>query len=154
MRGYPALSATKALDILMQSRYETETDQRVLPSVLSWFDNFRDLPIPQEAWLQCQLALIEGFTNAVRHAHSGLPTETPIEIEVTATTQSLDIKIWDRGPGFDFKQMLTRKMQQSNYDAADGRGLSIMNRVADTVEYSRTADQRNCLYIQKCYDSA
>ncbi|MEO0985634.1 MAG: ATP-binding protein [Cyanobacteria bacterium J06639_14] len=138
----------------MQSRYKTETDPRVLQSILSWFDNFHALPMPQDTWLQCQLALIEGFTNVVRHAHRGLPTETPIEIEITVTTECMDIKIWDCGPGFDFESVLNTKLQQPNFDSPGGRGLSIMYRVADTVDYSRTADQRNCLHIRKCFGAS
>ena len=151
MRKTPLSSAIETLEILMQSRYKTETDPRVLQSILSWFDSFHDLPIPQEIWLQCQLALIEGFTNAVRHAHRGLPTETPIEIEVTVTTECMDIKIWDYGPGFDFESVLSHKLQQPNLESPGGRGLSIMYRVADSVKYAKTTDERNCLHIQKCF---
>lgn len=117
--------------------------------MLSWFDHFHELPIPQEDWLQCQLALIEGFTNAVRHAHRGLSHETPIAIEVVATDTYLDIKIWDQGPGFDFQAMLDQKLQTTTSDSEGGRGLRIMYRVADIVEYARTPDERNCLHIRK-----
>ena len=154
MSETPLLSATETLEILMQSRYKTETDQRILQNILSWFEDFRNLPIPQEIWLQCQLALIEGFTNVVRHAHNGLPTETPIEIEIIATSAYMDIKIWDCGPGFDFESVLSNKLQHPNLDSPGGRGLSIMYRVADSVEYSRTADQRNCLHIRKYFEEA
>lgn len=140
--------------IHMQSRYKTETDSRVLQSIMSWFDNFHELPIPQDVWLQCQLAVIEGFTNVVRHAHRGLPTKTPIEIEVTVTNEYMDIKIWDYGPGFDFASVLSNKLQQSNLESSGGRGLSIIYRVTDTVEYSRTADQRNCLHMRKYFEES
>lgn len=135
--------------ILKQSRYQTKTDPKALKGVLNWFDSFRNGSIPQDVWLQCQLALIEGFTNAVRHAHSGLPDDTPIELEITTTPDYLDIKIWDQGPGFDFQAMLNRKLETTTADSEGGRGLRIMYRVADIVEYSKTPDQRNCLHIQK-----
>ena len=149
-----SLSVLGALELLKQSSYETKTDPKALKGVLSWFDSFHDLSIPQEVWLQCQLALIEGFTNVVRHAHEGLPAETPIEIAITVTTEYLDMKIWDRGPGFDFDAMLNRKLKTTNHDSEGGRGLRIMYRVADTVEYSKTIDRRNCLHIQKHFDDA
>ncbi|MEO1095679.1 MAG: anti-sigma regulatory factor [Cyanobacteria bacterium J06638_28] len=141
-----------ALVILKQSSCETQTDLKALKSVLSWFESFHDLPISQEIWLQCQLALIEGFTNVVRHAHAGLPSETAIKIEVTVTDSYLDMKIWDHGPGFDFQSMLERKLQTTTSDSPGGRGLRIMYRVADIVEYARAADQRNCLHIQKQFE--
>jgi serine/threonine-protein kinase RsbW len=137
------------LSILKQSTYKTSTDPQALKGVLSWFDDFHELPIPQEDWLQCQLALIEGFTNAVRHAHKGLPRTTPVLIEVFVTDVFLDIKIWDHGPGFDLQAMLSQKLKTTTSDSEGGRGLRIMYRVADIVEYTRTADMRNCLHIRK-----
>jgi len=139
------------LTILQQSTYKTQTDPQALKGVLSWFDGFHELPIPQEDWLQCQLALIEGFTNAVRHAHQGLPAETPIIITVIIAHNYLDLRIWDQGPGFDFQAMLDHKLKTTNADSEGGRGLRIMYRVADIVEYERTADQRNCLHIRKSF---
>lgn len=139
------------LTILKQSTYETRTDPQALKGVLSWFDGFHELPIPQEDWLQCQLALIEGFTNAVRHAHKGLPPETPIVLDVTVADHYLDLKIWDYGPGFDLQAMLNHKLETTNADSEGGRGLRIMYRVADIVEYERLPDQRNCLHIRKSF---
>ena len=141
----------KPLTILKQSTYETQTDPQALPGVLSWFDEFHALPMPQEDWLQCQLALIEGFTNVVRHAHKGLPPATPIAITITLTHDYLDMKIWDHGPGFDFQTTLDHKLETTNADSEGGRGLRIMYRVADIVCYERTADERNCLHIRKSY---
>ncbi len=147
-----SLSAVlKSLTILTQSTYKTQTDPQALQGVLSWFDSFHELPIPQEDWLKCQLALIEGFTNAVRHAHKGLPPETPIAITVTITNNYLDMKIWDHGPGFDFQAMLDHKLQTTNADSEGGRGLRIMYRVADIVKYERMSDQRHCLHIRKSF---
>lgn len=139
------------LTILKQSTYETETEPQALQGVLSWFEGFHELPIPQEDWLQCQLALIEGFTNAVRHAHAGLPRETPISITITIARNYLDMKIWDYGPGFDFKAMLDYKLKTTNASSEGGRGLRIMYRVADILDYERLPDQRNCLHIRKSF---
>lgn len=139
------------MSILKQSTYETQTNPKALKGVLAWFDGFRGVPIPQEDWLQCQLALIEGFTNAVRHAHWGLPLDTPILIEVTVATTYLDIKIWDQGPGFDFQAMLSKKLETTTTDSEGGRGLRIMYRVADIVEYRQTPDRGNCLHIRKSF---
>ena len=145
------LLSVAPLSILKQSTYETNTDPKALEDVLAWFDTFHGLPIPQEDWLQCQLALIEGFTNAVRHAHKGLPPETPITIAVEVAETYLDLKIWDSGPGFDFQAMLNQKFRTTTSDSEGGRGLRIMYRVADIVEYAITPDQRNCLHIRKCF---
>lgn len=143
------LKSVVVLDVLKQSSFRTPTDLDALKDVLAWFDQFQSLPMDHEVWLQCQLALTEGFTNAVRHAHQGCPPETPIEVEVVATEAAVDLKIWDRGPGFDFDGMLRRKLATTDQDAEGGRGLRIVHRVADEVQYQRLPNQQNCLYIRK-----
>lgn len=119
--------------------------------MLAWFDEFQTLPLPHKVWLQCQLALIEGFTNAIRHAHAHLPPQTPICIEVQVCDSTVDIRIWDFGPGFDLDSVLAHKLAFNDTNAEGGRGLRIMHLVADTLSYERTPDQRNCLHIHKVY---
>ncbi|HEY9879528.1 MAG TPA: anti-sigma regulatory factor [Leptolyngbyaceae cyanobacterium] len=136
---------------LQESYIQTKTQREALKQVLTWFDQFQETCVPHHIWLQCQLALIEGFTNALRHAHQGLPAETPIEIEVVLSPQAVDIRIWDQGPGFDLETVLERKMATTTSESEGGRGLKIMHTVADVLTYQRTTDGRNCLHIQKRY---
>jgi len=65
--------------------FQVDSDLRSLDTVLKYFQQLEPAGIPQKDWLQCQLALAEGFTNAVRHAHRHLPPEIPIEIEIEIT---------------------------------------------------------------------
>jgi serine/threonine-protein kinase RsbW len=90
---------------------EFNTDVKVLSDVLKWFDRLESLSIPNDVWLVCQLALAEGFTNAVRHAHKYLPRETPIQLEVTVFEGRLEIRIWDCGKPFDFQAKLNEIME-------------------------------------------
>jgi serine/threonine-protein kinase RsbW len=140
-----------ALTYQHTSQIETQTDPTALKSVLAWFDQFQATPIPHNIWLQCQLALIEGFTNAVRHAHAGLPPETPVGIEVSVSDRTIDIRIWDRGPGFDLASMLRHKISINNPDSEGGRGLKIMYLVADRLTYEPALDQGNCLHLHKTF---
>ncbi len=140
-----------ALTYQHTSQIETQTDPTELKSVLVWFDQFQATPIPHNIWLQCQLALIEGFTNAVRHAHAGLPLETPVGIEVSVSDRTIDIRIWDRGPGFDLASMLRHKISVNNPDSEGGRGLKIMYLVADRLTYEPAPDQGNCLHLHKTF---
>ncbi|PSN12193.1 anti-sigma regulatory factor [filamentous cyanobacterium CCT1] len=133
------------------SQIETQTDPAALKSVLAWFDQFQAAPIPHNIWLQCQLALIEGFTNAVRHAHAGLPLATPVRIEVAVSDRTIDIRIWDQGPGFDLSSMLRHKITVNNPDSEGGRGLKIMYLVADRLTYEPVPDQGNCLHLHKSF---
>ncbi|MEG4252825.1 ATP-binding protein [Microcoleus sp. Pol10D4] len=68
------------------------------------------LPIPEAVLQQCKLATIEGFTNAVRHAHKNLPIETPINLEITVFSERLEVKIWDMGEPFDLQAKLIEEL--------------------------------------------
>ncbi len=118
--------------------------------VLSWFEQLHQAPIPKTVWLQCELALAEGFTNATRHAHKYLPRETPIDIEVTMYTDYLEIRIWDYGQPFELTEWLKVQPDPDMF-APGGRGIKLMYAIADDISYTRTSDNRNCLLITKNY---
>jgi serine/threonine-protein kinase RsbW len=133
------------------SQFETASDPKALRDLLTWFEQFQDAPIPNKIWLQCQLALIEGFTNALRHAHAGMAIETPIRIQVTVSEHNIDIWIWDQGPGFSFDAILKNNLTVAGRDAEGGRGLKIMYLVADEISYQPVENQGNCLHLHKAY---
>lgn len=127
------------------------TDLKALADVLAWFDQFQAPVMPHMAWLECQLALAEGFTNAVRHAHSDKSEETPIEIKAHVTEEQIDLKIWDQGPGFEFDQYVAKASEMVDKHAEGGRGLGLIKQIADVLEYVTDTDHRNCLHIIKRY---
>jgi len=85
---------------------QVNTDLNALTRVLEWFEQLKDLSLPNEVWWNFQLALAEGFTNAVRHAHKNLPVETPVQLEIIVFNGRLELKVWDCGPYFDFEAKL------------------------------------------------
>ncbi len=85
---------------------QVNTDLNALTTVLEWFEQLKDLSLPNEVWWKFQLALAEGFTNAVRHAHKNLPLETPVQLEIIVFNGRLELKVWDCGPYFDFDAKL------------------------------------------------
>ncbi len=131
------------------------TDIYALGKVQLWFQQFKD--IPQKVWLQCNLALTEGFTNVVCHAHEHLPEDTPIDIEVLSFDKAIEIRIWDLGQPFDLIKKLETLAKQNHemYEVEDiptgGRGLIITKAIADQLSYERSPDGRNCLMIRKNY---
>jgi serine/threonine-protein kinase RsbW len=134
-----------------QSSKQFPSDRNALDQVLSWFDQLERPSIPRKVWIQCQLALAEGFTNAVRHAHKELLENVPIDIEVTLFAQSLEMRIWDYGPPFDLEHRLQNLERGVDELAGGGRGIAIMAKIADKLSYTRTDDNRNCLLIVKSY---
>lgn len=138
------------LQPLQRADLQVNTDLNALMDVLAWFDQFNHPPIPFQIWLQCQLALAEGFTNAVRHAHHG-QADLPIDLEVIMFPERLEIRIWDQGEPFDLHQRLKNLPTEMDSEAEGGRGLKLMQKIADSLTYARTPDSRNCLLIVKHY---
>ena len=137
--------------VLQESRLQVETDLDAVPEVLEWFEQFTSPLLPSEISNQCQLALIEGFTNAVRHAHHGLPKITPIELELQLYTKYLEMRIWDRGQPFDWQAKLDALCREdiAPLEKLGGRGLMFMKELTDEVSYVRLSDERNCLLMRK-----
>ena len=134
-----------------QARIQVGTDLSALAQVLAWFDQFNHDAMPRSIWLQCQLALAEAFTNAVRHAHKNRPPDTPIEIEVKVANLAMEMRVWDYGSDFDLNKLLEDLPLEMDKSAEGGRGLKLMKQMADVLKYERTEDDRNCLVIVKQY---
>jgi serine/threonine-protein kinase RsbW len=138
--------------VINKSRLQVQSAIDELSQVMDWFNQLYQPAIPKTVWIQCQTALAEGLTNAVRHAHRGKPAATPIEIEVTIQARSLEIRIWDQGAAFDLAQRLATLPPTVSQDAIGGRGLLLLQRLADRLSYVRSGD-RNCLLIVKNYSA-
>ncbi len=129
--------------------FHVKSDLTYLEQVLSQFETAKQDWVDQKDWLQCQLALAEGFSNAVRHGHKNLPSDTEIEITATVTNTTMTIKIWDYGAGFDLNQGEKSLAQQNKELSSGGRGIAILKKITDKLSYDRCDDQRNCLMIHK-----
>jgi len=103
---------------------QVNTEVNALTIVLDWFEQLKDLSLPHEIWFQFQLALAEGFINAVSHAHKNLPVETPVEIEITVFNGCLELKVWDCGPSFDFDAKLKEIIATDRKSSLD---LEVLN---------------------------
>jgi len=139
------------LKVPQSQQLQVRSELVALNQVLSWFEDFDHTFIPETVWLQCQLALAEGFTNVVRHAHKGKPNSTAIDIEVVILEECLEIRIWDYGPQTNLGEVIDSLPQEMDREAEGGRGLKLMKKVADVLQYKRDNDQRNCLVIIKQY---
>ncbi|WP_026100176.1 ATP-binding protein [Fortiea contorta] len=139
------------LSMVQQDHLTVNSELKQLNRVQQWFEQFCLKHLAQVGWSQKQLyalnlALAEGFTNAVRHAHHALPPETSIEIEVSLWVNRLEVKIWDYGKPFNpdaIAEPTPGTLQVGGY------GWFLLRRLADRVAYERGADDRNCLLIVK-----
>jgi serine/threonine-protein kinase RsbW len=137
--------------LLAQSNLQVKTTLNALEEVLNWFDKITATFLPVDVFHQCQIALTEGFTNAVRHAHRTLPETTPIELEVKIFSVCIEMRIWDWGEPFNLEKAL-ESMSEMHTDPLEhegGRGLIFMSKLTDELSYTRLDDQRNCLVMKK-----
>ena len=132
-----------------QIKIEVKSDLKAVDLVLLRFNKIYDKTIVQQDWLQCQLALVEGFTNAVRHAHKDLPPQTPIQIVIDVSLKKIVIRIWDYGEPFDLENFIELVSQKDHNWQGSGRGIAIIKKVADTLSYERVSEKQNCLTIVK-----
>ncbi len=137
--------------MLKQDHLTVKSELKILNQVQLWFEQFCLQHSSQLPWSESQiyclkLALAEGFTNAVRHAHHTLPPETTIDIGLTLWVDRIEIRIWDQGKPFNpdvLEEPEPGTLQEGGY------GWFLLRRLADQVIYERSSDSKNCLLIVK-----
>ncbi|MBW4625044.1 MAG: ATP-binding protein [Brasilonema octagenarum HA4186-MV1] len=139
------------LSIVQQDHLTVKSELKLLNQVQQWFERFCLQHLFQLGWSESQLyrlnlALAEGFTNAVRHAHHALPPETAIEIDVSLWMDRLEMRIWDYGKPFNPDAL---EEPEPGTLQVGGYGWFLLRRLADHVVYERGVDGRNCLLIVK-----
>lgn len=154
--------------MLRQAHLSVSSNLEELSAVQQWFQMLFPKLAKDSSWLvpqfdQLNLALAEGFTNAVRHAHANLPSSTPIDIELWSQKlggtdndemKLIEIRIFDRGAPFDPSSLIEPKPGSLR---EGGYGWFLLRRLADQVTYDSVCDrsiestppQRNCLRIVK-----
>ncbi|MBD2578504.1 ATP-binding protein [Oscillatoria sp. FACHB-1406] len=91
-----------------------------------------------------RLALVEAYSNVVRHAHKE-QSQIPVLLRVELKERELALEIWDYGNGFDLSTYLP---PEPNAKQEGGYGWLIMNRLMDRVEYRLQVNGRNCLKLE------
>ncbi|PMB17346.1 ATP-binding protein [Fischerella thermalis CCMEE 5205] len=139
------------LSIVQQDHLTVKSELKLLNRVQQWFEQFCLQHLSKLDWSEGQLhrlnlALAEGFTNAVRHAHHTLPPETTIDIDVYLWIDRLEIRIWDYGKPFNPDAIAE---PEPGTLQVGGYGWFLLRRLVDQVVYERGADGRNCLLIVK-----
>ncbi|MEM8809779.1 MAG: ATP-binding protein [Cyanobacteria bacterium P01_G01_bin.38] len=135
--------------MLKQDHLTVQSQLEKLSEVQAWFQHFCDTaaqPWINDIFDPLNLALAEGFTNAVRHAHGDLPRETPIYLDLSLWLDRIEIRIWDQGRPFDPDEI---QEPEPGTLREGGYGWFLLRRLVDEVEYKRAQDGRNCLWMVK-----
>jgi serine/threonine-protein kinase RsbW len=147
--------------VLEKYHIQVNSDIYALAKLQEWFCQLQNL-LPKPTWMQCNLVLVEVFTNVVSYAHEGLPEETPIDIEISINASEcfLEMRIWDFGEPFDLQAEIDRAALESqknqDFESIDdiptgGRGLMIAKTVAHEISYETLPDGRNCFVMTKSF---
>ena len=134
--------------ILDQYEFHVASDLAQLDQVLAECNRINRYDrIPPHDWMQCQMAIAEGFTNAVRHAHGDEFKHCPIGIGLTLAENTLDIRIWDHGKqNFDLEHYIDNLDMQVNEFASGGRGIIILKKISSKLAYRHDQQRKqNCL---------
>ncbi len=138
---------------IKESQIQVTTDLKALEEVLEWFEQF-NLPIylPSDLWWQYKIVITEAFTNTVRHAHRGMPKDTPIDIDAKIFLNYVEMRIRDYGPPFDLEKKIEELLRNPIPDpgnAEGGRGLLLMYQLTNDLRSIRVSEDRNCLIMGK-----
>lgn len=133
----------------MKTELHVPSDLRFLTVVETWLLESLKIEIGDQIdWTRqssrLRLALVEAYSNVVRHAHRNQP-DLPVVVRLELRDRDLAIEIWDHGQGFDISSYLApspEMMQEHGY------GWLILNRLMDRVEYQLQVNGRNCLKLQ------
>ncbi len=90
------------------------------------------------------VVLTEAMVNAIKYAHDSDPDKT-IHIIINVTEDELNIKVYDRGQGFDINAIPPPDFENPE---DQGRGIFIIKCLMDSVSYKKMKG-KNVLEISK-----
>ena len=133
----------------MRTEIHIPSDLRFLGVAENWLLGSLEVEIgDQEDWTRqssrLRLALVEAYSNVVRHAHRDQP-HLPVVLRLELRNRDLALEIWDHGQGYDLSTYLAPSPEQMQ---EHGYGWLILNRLMDRVEYQLQVNGRNCLKLQ------
>ncbi|MGV0026166.1 ATP-binding protein [Phormidesmis priestleyi] len=133
----------------MRTELHIPSDLKFLNVAENWLLGSLELEIGDEVdWTRqssrLRLALVEAYSNVVRHAHRDRPN-LPVLIRLEVKERDLILEIWDHGQGYDLSTYLAPCPEDKQ---ENGYGWLILNRLMDRVEYRLQVDGRNCLKLE------
>ena len=80
------------------------------------------------------LAVVEGVNNAIVHGNK-LESDKDVVLQYEVTDTNIQFIISDSGPGFNY-QNLPDPTKPENIEKTHGRGIFLMNHLADEIEFN------------------
>lgn len=133
----------------MKTELHVPSDLKFLTIVENWLLGCLEVELGESVeWPRqsnrLRLALVEAYSNVVRHAHKDQPN-LPVLIRLELKDRDIILEIWDHGQGFDLSTYLPPNPDDKQ---ENGYGWLIMNRLMDRVEYRLQVNGLNCLKLE------
>ena len=120
------MSAVRQLQIA--SRMESITQVEGLINALC-----EEFGVEETHYGEILIAMTEAVNNAVVHGNK-LDANKMVDIEVRTEGQTMEFRIADQGPGFDYEN-IPDPTAPENIEKPNGRGVFLMRQLADTCEF-------------------
>jgi serine/threonine-protein kinase RsbW len=133
----------------MKSELHVPSDLKFLTIVEDWLLGCLEVHLKDSVdWSKqssrLRLALVEAYSNVVRHAHKDQPL-LPVLLRLELKDRDIALEVWDRGEGYD----LSNYFPPSPTDQQEGGyGWLIINRLMDKVDYQLQVNGGNCLKLE------
>ncbi|MFH1621829.1 MAG: ATP-binding protein [Candidatus Omnitrophota bacterium] len=98
-----------------------------------FLDKIKFLLIEKDEIFDIRLCLEEALINAIKHGNKMDPGLF-VKVNVDVKGGSLIIEVKDQGEGFDFEKLLN-PTQEENIKRTSGRGIFLIKRLMDKVEF-------------------
>ena len=96
--------------------------------------------INQENYGKILIATLEAVNNAIIHGNKSNKLKY-VKIEFLLEKNKIEIKVEDEGPGFKPDEV-PDPTKPENIEAINGRGIFLMNKLADKIEFNKKG---NCV---------
>jgi serine/threonine-protein kinase RsbW len=103
--------------------------------------------IHSDIYGKLNLAMVEGVNNAIVHGNK-MVAEKEVAIEWQINDEALEFYITDCGPGFDYTN-LPDPTTPENREKTHGRGIFLMNTLADELEFSDPGNRVKMVFYLK-----
>ncbi len=120
----------------MEKHYKLESRIENLRKVEKLVDDLStEYNISADIYGNILIAALEAANNAILHGNK-LDENKVVNINIVKDEKSLKIRVDDEGDGFDYKN-IPDPTAPENIQNINGRGIFLMEKLSDSLEYSR-----------------
>jgi len=99
----------------------------------------KKLGVSDEVYGKILISTVEAVNNAILHGNKG-DISKMVTVNISADGNVLDITVTDEGEGFEYSN-LPDPTDPKNIENLHGRGVFLMRRLADSIEYNTSGNE-------------